>query len=675
MVGNLTVVIPFYNGHQYINKLIQSIPKDIPVIVVDDLSSQSLTNLWSTLNVKVIRLDQKGYFAGAVNAGIQACKTDVLVLNQDSWFEDDRAFGLIDDLRNEGFAMIGERIRGIHPTFGAFGYIHGTFMYLRRDALSAVGLLNDELYPLWGNTAELQLRMSRKNYPVLPLEKIPGFRHERPTSERYGSSIRQLLDSTPTSEKKKLVSTPPLLSVIVPCYNYGRYLEDCINSLIGGPTVMGMVPGQSLQSFEVIIVNDASTDNSKEYINRLISYPKGIRAYHLQKNVGTAKALNYGIERAVGQYITFLSADDMREPWSLESLVKACQANPHSFAYDDIWLCYKHQRIKKWEMGEYDFETLLYKNQIHAGIVYPKIAWEEVGGYPAIMDDGREDWAFNVALGVHGWCGVHVKEFGYLYRREEQNRSLTNTTLRHREVFLTKIKSLFPNIYGGHRPMACCGKGSKKPVVNTLQASSTTLEGGLARMAASVGSSGMTKLEYLGKQQSTIWDGPVTQVRYRFGVDRPVGWVDPRDVGEKGKSGFLNIKDRNNNYLFRVVDNSEVQAVGVEATPTEVPQKPETQVLGDQDVVSATVVEDGQEELTVVADPATQEDAVTATVVVEESGEAEPAFRYNPSEMYPSDIKRLNLTKEEWDTMYRLELAGKNRPTVTKYIEEQLANE
>lgn len=686
MVGNLTVVVPYFNGRKYIDRLVQSIPYEIPVLIVDDMSQKKLENEWEKdRRVQVVRMPYKGYFAGAVNYGIQHTKTDVLVLNQDTYFENDLAFGLVDDLRNEGCAFFGERIKGIHPAFGELGYVHGTFMFIRRDAIETVGLLNEKLYPLWGGTAEYQWRMARKGYAVKPLLKIPGFVHLREEKQRYGESIRGLLDHTEDARKPLFTQTPPLLSVIVPCYNYGRYIRSCINSLIGGDTSLGVMPGQTLQSFEVIIVNDASTDDSKKYIDEVENLAQGIRAYHLTENVGTAEALNFGIRKAVGKYITFLSADDMREDFSLEKLVEACEQNPHSFAYDDVWIVYEHKRIRKWRMQEYDFEELLWKNHVHAGIVFPKRAWEEVGGYPAIMRDGREDWAFNVALGIQGWCGVHVKQLGYLYRRENQNRSITNTTAHHRDIFLKKLKSLFPKIYGGHRPMpSCCGKGGStsraaNPSLRTVNSSSSSgslstttrmKTGGTTLMAASVGTSGMVKLEYLGKAQSTIWDGPVTRTRYRFGVDRKIGWVDPRDAGEVGRSGFLALKDRHNNYLFRLVE----EAAPAKATARKSAPAPEVEPvlsIAGTDAVSATVVEGQEEVMNVVADPSTEEEAVSATVVEAPAS----TFRYDPSEMYPSDIKRLKLTRSEWDQMYRLELAGKNRKTVTTYIEEQLSAE
>lgn len=279
MKNNLTIIIPFYNGHHTINRLLASIPEDIfAVIIVDDQSELPLNDRYylREYGADVHRLSRKGYFTGAVNHGIQECHTDVLILNQDTWLEGREWVETIEKYRDR-YAMIGERIRGTHPAFGDLGYIHGTFMFIRRDAIDAVGLLNEQDYPLWGSTAEYQWRMARHEFQVLPLEKVPGFHHERPATERFGSSIKNLLAREP-EKKDLLVRTPPMVSVIVPCYNYGRYIRDCVNSLIGGPTCLGDMPGQTLQSFEIIIVDDASTDDSLELIKQVTDSAKGIRS-------------------------------------------------------------------------------------------------------------------------------------------------------------------------------------------------------------------------------------------------------------------------------------------------------------------------------------------------------------------------------------------------------------
>lgn len=671
-MDNLSVVIPFYNGHEYIERLVRSIPQEIPIIIIDDQSAIPLYNLWESANrlsegkVRIVRMDKKGYFAGAVNRGIQECETDVLVLNQDAWFDNADFFEVSEFLRQE-YAFFGERIRGNHPVFGDLGYVHGTCMFMRRDAIGVVGELNEKDYPLWGCTAEYQWRVARKNFRILPIKKIPGFHHERPEGERFGESIKSLLQKEPQNEAR-LVRTPPIVSVVVPCYNYGRYLLDCIASLVGGNTSLGEMPGQTLQSFEVIIVNDASTDDSLNYVKQVTDISKGIRAYHLEKNVGTARALNFGIERSYGKYVTFLSADDMREPDSLERLVEVCEQNPHSFAYDDVWLFHKHERIKKWQMEDFDFDTLIWKNHVHAGILFPRAAWQEVGGYPASMGDGREDWAFNIALGIHGWCGVHLNNYGYLYRREGQNRTNINTTDTHRERFLGKIMGLFPEIYKGNRPTMCCGKGSSSKSNNGATPRISTPRA-LARsqfMAEKnvppIGKEPMQLIEYLGGQMNFTITGDNTGAKYTFGKDRPKGWVFMSDVGDKdSKLGFLS-KREGGKQLYRIATADKEAApepvTGIEVTTDQTPAPVDNVVVEKHGAVG-------------MSEAAGTLTAAPITTVVERKI-ATP----NPVDLTVEELKAFTekgLTKDQWEEIYKVEMANRNRKGAVAWLEELLA--
>ncbi len=671
MIDNLTIVIPFFNGHDTIDHLLSSLPADIPILIIDDISDLPYRVQWD--GTRIIRLDEKGYFAGAVNRGIQECETDILVLNQDTWFDDYAFFDTIEYLRKE-YAFFGERIRGNHPAFGDLGYVHGTCMFIRRDAIRVVGLLDQKNYPLWGNTAEYQWRVARKDFKILPIKKIPGFHHERSEGERYGSSIKTLLDRTPTIQKTKLVSTPPLLSVVVPCYNYGRYLMDCIASLVGGNSSLGKVPGQTLQSLEIVIVDDASTDNSMEFIKQVTDISKGIRAFHLDKNVGTARALNFGIERCYGKYITFLSADDMREPDSLEKLVEVCEQNPHSFAYDDVWLFHSKEKIKKWQMEDYDFNTLIWKNHVHAGIVFSRAAWQEVGGYPAIMGDGREDWAFNIALGIHGWCGVHLKNYGYLYRREGQNRTETNTTETHRERFLGKIMGLFPEIYRGERPMACCGKGNNtvKNVGVNSRVSSTRSPLMAETNVPPVGQEPMESIEYLGGQMNFTITGDNTGAKYTFGKDRPKGWVFKSDVGDRdSKLGFLS-KRENGKWVYRIA-GAEEQAVPESAQGSEVVAEVPAEVLAEVPVESTPVAVENPE---FGAKGGSEVGGVLSVAEVKTPVKPQTETP-NPIDMTVEEVKAYvgkGLTKDQWEEIYRVEMANRNRKGLIAFLEELLAN-
>ncbi len=525
-MDGLTVIIPFWNGHATIKRLLDSLPADLPVVVVDDQSDVPYQS--RRANVRVVRPEKKGYFAGAVNAGLAACNGDALILNQDSWLEGTAWLELLADKRRK-YAFTGHGVFG-HPAWPT-GYVQGTFMLMRRDAISKIGGLNARDYPLWGCTAEWQVRACRAGFQALPVPEIPGFHHQERERGAYGSSITEALRREP-DEKGRFIRTPPMISVVVPCFNYGRYLPDLVASLAGGPSSLGAMPGQTFAAWELVIVDDASSDNSAEIANSLADPWKGIRVVRRPRNGGTPAANNSGIKAAYGRYITILGADDMMEPWRLESLYLAAEAHPHSVIYDDGTLFKAGQRLESWRMPEYDFEALLEKNIMHAGILFPKRAWKETGGYPETMKEGREDWAFNIALGAAGYCGVRVAKAGYLYRRERHNRTLRNGGPSWREHFVNQVRELYPGLYQGERPMACCG-GGRSP------ARKSNGHGGAVSLP---GASGMLRIEYTGLNSGDMpWYGPATGTRYVFGGVRKTGYIDPKDArtGNKSKPGLL----------------------------------------------------------------------------------------------------------------------------------------
>jgi len=95
----------------------------------------------------------------------------------------------------------------------------------------------------------------------------------------------------------------PKLSVIVPVYNVEAYVEKCLRTLVE----------QTLEDIEIIVVNDGSTDNSKEIVQKLAKqFPEKI-IYVEKENGGLSDARNYGMPYAKGEYIAFLDADDYVE--------------------------------------------------------------------------------------------------------------------------------------------------------------------------------------------------------------------------------------------------------------------------------------------------------------------------------------------------------------------------
>ena len=108
----------------------------------------------------------------------------------------------------------------------------------------------------------------------------------------------------------------PQISVIVPVYNGEKFIEECIKNVLN----------QTLEEFELIIINDGSTDNTLDICKRNSEIDKKIRIIN-QENKGVSSARNKGIEQSNGEYICFVDCDDKIEDNYLEELYNTCEEN------------------------------------------------------------------------------------------------------------------------------------------------------------------------------------------------------------------------------------------------------------------------------------------------------------------------------------------------------------
>ena len=102
----------------------------------------------------------------------------------------------------------------------------------------------------------------------------------------------------------------PFISIIMPVYNADRYLKDIFNDLYN----------QTYKNWELIIVNDCSGDRSAEICDAYCKKDSRAKVIHLDKNCGAGNARNRGLDIALGEYITFLDADDQIESVMYESV-------------------------------------------------------------------------------------------------------------------------------------------------------------------------------------------------------------------------------------------------------------------------------------------------------------------------------------------------------------------
>ncbi|MGB3771532.1 MAG: glycosyltransferase [Rhodococcus sp. (in: high G+C Gram-positive bacteria)] len=114
------------------------------------------------------------------------------------------------------------------------------------------------------------------------------------------------------------MTTKPTVTVVVPCYNYGRYLPDAVRAVLAQPGV----------EVDVIIVDDASTDGSRDIAAELAAGDDRIHLLQHEANKGHIATYNDGLSRASGKYVVLLSADDMLSEGSLARSVALLEAHP-----------------------------------------------------------------------------------------------------------------------------------------------------------------------------------------------------------------------------------------------------------------------------------------------------------------------------------------------------------
>lgn len=124
------------------------------------------------------------------------------------------------------------------------------------------------------------------------------------------------------------LSSRPSVSVVIPCYNYGRFLPEAVAGALDQDGI----------DVEVLIVDDASTDDSAEVAAGLAASDSGVRLLRHERNAGHIQTYNDGLAEATGSYVTLVSADDLLVPNALTRAAALMEAHPR------VGLVYGHAR-------------------------------------------------------------------------------------------------------------------------------------------------------------------------------------------------------------------------------------------------------------------------------------------------------------------------------------------
>lgn len=245
-------------------------------------------------------------------------------------------------------------------------------------------------------------------------------------------------------ESNKWNEGDPLVSIIIPCFNYGVYVLDALNS----------VYKQTFQNFEVIVVDGGSTDENTINVLKEIQSNK-VSVYFREGRHLVGSNRNFGISRAKGKYICCLDADDKIKNTYLEKALFLLEAYKYDVVYPSVECFGGLQEI--WPTGAKSFESMLVDgNSVSTVAVFLKEAWQNVGGYkdwPIGEGHVPEDWEFWTRLMGFGFRFKNIREPLMLYRVHSSGLTARNlnTLENQRKVVFEENGYLLEKKYARRR--------------------------------------------------------------------------------------------------------------------------------------------------------------------------------------------------------------------------------
>jgi len=222
------------------------------------------------------------------------------------------------------------------------------------------------------------------------------------------------------------------ISVIMPCYNDGQYIEEAIASL----------QMEKHPDVEVIIIDDGSDDSvTKTVLDKVVS--ERIRLLHTHHN-GPSYARNAGIREAKGTYILPLDADDRIEHAYLDKAKAVLEKNPQCgvvYCKADLF----GEASGPWMLAPYSFERMLVESLVFVTAMFRKTDWEAVGGFRTDMKDGMEDYDFFIGILALEKNIIQLDEVLFHYRIKKKSR--TTEFVRDAEA----VRRAFRSVYEHHQ--------------------------------------------------------------------------------------------------------------------------------------------------------------------------------------------------------------------------------
>lgn len=175
----------------------------------------------------------------------------------------------------------------------------------------------------------------------------------------------------------------PVVSVIMPSYNHEKFISEGVESVLG----------QTFKNFELIIIDDQSTDGSQQIIEEFAQKDNRIKKIFHQKNLGIAKTINEGMRNSAGKYIALIASDDVWVNEKLEKQVKILERDENLVVWCNSAIINSKSNIT----GEVSSEK--YKNATPHGYVFEEIINSWISGSGIIMKrENINDMQYNETL-------------------------------------------------------------------------------------------------------------------------------------------------------------------------------------------------------------------------------------------------------------------------------------
>lgn len=229
-----------------------------------------------------------------------------------------------------------------------------------------------------------------------------------------------------------------MISIVIPLYNKASYIEKCINSVLN----------QSFSNFEIIVVNDGSTDNGQDIVEKMVDSRITLIS---QKNSGVSIARNRGVAEAKFNFAAFLDADDWWHTDFLEEMIKVIKEYPEAGMYASNYKIVNNAQTFSssiilnlyFKKGYFNYIESFYKNGISpiwtSAVIVNNSKFKGIGGFNPKLRYG-EDLEFWLRMSVNYRIVYLDKPLSYYnYDVNPNERAITNKTPPKESFFIFNL--------------------------------------------------------------------------------------------------------------------------------------------------------------------------------------------------------------------------------------------